>query len=197
MTLLELAQKRRSCYSLGNHIALTPQQITELVEQAVKQTPSAFNSQSARVLILLDEQHQRFWSLIKTALQKIVPPENFAPTEEKITGFSKAVGTLLFYEDWSAVEALQHRFPLYKDYFPTWAYQANGMLEYLIWLALAEQNIGANLQHYNGLIDDELARAFQVHGTWKLIAQMPFGNIIAPPAEKDFLPIDMRVRVCE
>ena len=197
MTLLELAQKRRSCYALGNHIALTPQQITELVEQAVRQTPSAFNSQSARVLILLDEQHQRFWHLIKTALQKIVPPENFTPTEEKITGFSKAVGTLLFYEDWSAVEDLQRRFPLYKDYFPTWAYQANGMLEYLIWLALTEQNIGASLQHYNGLIDDEIARSFQVHSTWKLVAQMPFGNVVAPSQEKDFLPIDMRVRVCE
>lgn len=197
MTLLELAQKRRSCYALGNHIALTPTQITELVEACVKQAPSAFNAQSARVLIVLDEQHQRFWHLIKTALQKIVPPENFAPTEEKITGFSKAVGTLLFYEDWFAVEALQRRFPLYKDSFPIWAYQSNGMLEYLIWLALAEQNIGANLQHYNGLIDDEIARAFQVHGTWKLVAQMPFGNVVSPPQEKDFLPPNMRVRVCE
>lgn len=197
MTLLELAQKRRSCYALGNHIALTPPQITELVEACVKQAPSAFNAQSARVLILLDEQHQRFWHLIKTALQKIVPPENFAPTEEKITGFSKAVGTLLFYEDWLAVEALQRRFPLYKDSFPIWAYQSNGMLEYLIWLALAEQNIGANLQHYNGLIDDEIARSFQVHSTWKLVAQMPFGNVVSPPKEKDFLPPNMRVRVCE
>ena len=197
MTLLELAQKRRSCYALGNHIALTPSQITGLVECAVKQTPSAFNSQSARVLILFNQQHQRFWHLIKTALQKIVPPENFTPTEEKITAFSKAVGTLLFYEDWSAVETLQRRFPLYKEHFPTWAYQANGMLEYLVWLALADKNIGANLQHYNGLIDDEIARAFQVPGTWKLVAQMPFGNIIVPPQEKDFLPLDMRVRVCE
>ncbi len=195
MTLLDLAQKRRSCYALTNKIPLTEKQLVNIVQTAVKHAPSAFNSQSARVLVLLDEKHRTFWKLTENELKKIVPPQNWAQTAEKITAFAQACGTLLFFEDWTIVENLQNRFPTYKDNFPIWAYQANGMLEYLIWTALAEQNIGASLQHYNPLVDGAVRRTFNVPAAWKLVAQMPFGGIARPPAEKDFLPLDARVIV--
>lgn len=193
MTLLELAQKRRSCYNLTNQIPLSQAQLVELVQTAVKHAPSAFNSQSARVLALLADKHHTFWQLALQELKKIVPPENFAPTAEKIAAFDAAYGTLLFFEDWTTVENLQARFPTYKDNFPIWAYQANGMLEYLVWTALAERNIGASLQHYNPLVDKAVARVFRVPPSWKLVAQMPFGQVAQPPAGKDFLPLEARV----
>lgn len=195
MTLLDLAQKRRSCYNLTNQIPLSQAQLVALIQMAVKHAPSAFNSQSSRVLVLLDEKHRTFWELTENELKKIVPPENWAQTAEKITAFAKAYGTLLFFEDWTVVENLQTRFPAYKDNFPIWAYQANGMLEYLIWTALAEQNIGASLQHYNPLVDAAVQHTFNVPAGWKLVAQMPFGEITQPPAEKEFLPLDSRVIV--
>ena len=195
MTLLDLAQKRRSCYALNNQIPLTEEQLTDLVQTAVKHAPSAFNSQSSRVLILLGEKHHAFWQLARNELKKIVPPDNWAPTQEKIAAFDKAHGTLLFFEDWTVVENLQMRFAAYKDNFPIWAYQANGMLEYLIWTALAEQGIGASLQHYNPLVDRAVQQKFNVPATWKLVAQMPFGTVTEPPAAKEFLPLSSRMRV--
>ncbi len=195
MTLLDLIQQRRSCYALTNKIPLTEEQLVTLVQTAVKHAPSAFNSQSSRVLILLNEKHHAFWRLTSEALQKIIPPEKFAPTAEKMTAFDKAFGTLLFFEDWTVVEELQARFPTYADNFPIWAYQANGMLEYIIWTALAEQKIGASLQHYNPLVDEFVRREFNVPAAWKLVAQMPFGETVSAPEEKTFLPLEPRIRV--
>ena len=195
MTLLDLVQKRRSCYALTDKIPLSQAQLVNLVKQAVKHAPSAFNSQSSRVLVLLENKHHAFWQLTSEALQKIVPPNAWAATQAKIDSFDKAYGTILYFEDWAVVENLQKRFAAYKDNFPVWAYQANAMLEYLIWTALAENQIGASLQHYNPLVDEAVRRTFNVPDSWKLVAQMPFGEVIAAPEAKEFLPLAPRVRV--
>ena len=190
----KILQKRSSRYALTNECPISDKALTALVEQAVKITPSAFNSQGARVVLLLGEKHQQFWQLTKDALKKIVPPEKFAPTQEKITSFAAAYGTILFFEDWPTVEALQQKFPTYKDNFPLWAYQSNGMLELVVWTALAQAGIGASLQHYNPLVDEAVQQAFNIPKTWKLLAQMPFGVSVGPDVEKTFLP-QSRLRV--
>jgi len=51
------------------------------------------------------------------------------------------------------------------------------MLQYAIWVALREYGFGANLQHYNPLIDQEVKENFNIPTSWNLIAQMPFGAI--------------------
>ena len=116
-------------------------------------------------------------------------------TIEKIKTFSVGLGTVLFFEDASTVESLQKKFPLYAENFPKWSLESNGMLQYMIWLALSEKNIGASLQHYNPLIDDEVKLAFDLPGHWQLLAQMPFGSIERPADEKSFLPMDERLKI--
>ena len=49
-------------------------------------------------------------------------------------------------------------------------------------------------QHYNPLIDDEVKTEWNVPANWKLIAQMPFGNPTAAPGEKEFQPLEERVK---
>ena len=56
-----------------------------------------------------------------------------------------------------------------------------------MWTALAEQGIGASLQHYNPLIDDAIHNAFDLPAEWQLRAEMPFGSIEAPAGNKDYL----------
>ena len=72
-------------------------------------------------------------------------------------GFAQAKGTILFYEDQDVVKGLQEQFPLYADNFPIWSEQGHGIALYATWLALAEKNIGMNVQHYNPLVDAQLA----------------------------------------
>ncbi|MBS4773662.1 MAG: nitroreductase family protein [Proteobacteria bacterium] len=190
---IELLKKRRSIYHLGPTPPLAEAEISRLIKEAVKYTPSAFNSQSARAVILFGQQSKKLWQIVHDTLQKIVPADKFAPTAQKIASFAAGNGTVLFFDDTNTVKALQEQFPLYQDNFPVWAEQANGMAQLSVWTALAEAGIGASLQHYNPLIDDEVKKEWQLPQEWKLIAQMPFGSIEAPAGDKTFIPIEERV----
>lgn len=188
-------ENRRSIYSISKEPVVSDDIIEEVVEYAVKHTPSAFNSQSARVVLLLGEQHDRLWDITKEALRKRVPADKFAPTEQKINSFRNGYGTVLFFEDSSVVESLQKQFPSYKDNFPIWAQHSNGMLQYVIWTALGVEGFGASLQHYTELIEADVEKEWNLPTEWKLIAQMPFGKPTAEPAEKQFQPLDERIKV--
>lgn len=193
--LLGLIEKRRSIYSLGDEEVLSQDEIVNTVQQAVKYCPSSFNSQSARVVVLFGSNHKKLWNIVLSELKKVAPASTLENTEKKIASFAKGYGTILFFEDMDVVKNLQEKFPLYADNFPKWSLQSNGMLEYLIWIALAEQNVGASLQHYNPLIDEEVRKTWKLPESWMLLAEMPFGNIEAPAGEKSFLPIEDRVKV--
>lgn len=186
---------RRSFYSISKESAVSEDRIKEIIDHAVKHTPSAFNSQSARVILLLGKHHDRLWDLVMSALRKLVPADKFGPTEEKIDSFKNGYGSILYFEDMSIVEGLQKQFVLYKDNFPVWSQQSSGMLQFVIWTALAEEDLGASLQHYNEVIEAEVKKEWNIPDSWKLIAQMPFGKPTAAPDEKQFLPIEDRVKV--
>ena len=51
-TFLTDIQKRRSIYGLSAESTLSDQELQSLVETAVRHAPSAFNSQSSRVVLL-------------------------------------------------------------------------------------------------------------------------------------------------
>ena len=192
---LKSISRRRSIYNLGNKLPISDSELIKEMEDAVRNTPSAFNSQSARVVLLLKDNHQKLWNIVKETLKRSIPAEKFAPTEAKINSFAAAYGTILYFEEEKTIQKLQQDFPLYKENFPVWGQQANGMLQFVIWTMLAEQNIGASLQHYNPLIDDEVKKTWSLPQRWKLIAQMPFGSMTAPAGDKTFLPIEERLRI--
>lgn len=48
---IEFLKKRRSIYAIGKNIELNNEEITELIEGAVKNSPTAFNSQTVRAVI--------------------------------------------------------------------------------------------------------------------------------------------------
>ena len=186
---------RRTFYGISKERVVSDERIKEVIEHAVKHTPTAFNSQSARVILLLDKQHDKLWDITMEALRKVVPADNFKPTEDKINSFKSGYGTVLFFEDNSIVESLQEQFPLYKDNFPIWSQQGSGMHQYVIWTALQIEGFGASLQHYNELIQTEIKKEWNVPSNWKLIGQMPFGKPTAEPGEKQYQPLDERIKI--
>lgn len=186
---------RRSIYSISKEQIVSNEKIQEVIEAAVQHTPSAFNSQSGRVLLLLGEQHDKLWDITKEALRKIVPENAFAPTEEKINSFKSGYGTVLFFEDETIIKDLQRQFPLYKDNFPTFSHHSSGMLQYVVWTGLEAEGLGASLQHYGNLIEEQVLQEWNVPSTWKLIAQLPFGKPTAEPGVKEFKPLEERIKV--
>jgi predicted oxidoreductase (fatty acid repression mutant protein) len=186
---------RRTFYSISKKIEVSDSRIKEIIDHAVKYTPSAFNSQSSRVVLLLGNHHDQLWNMVKNALRKLVPADKFGSTEEKVNSFQSGYGTVLFFEDMSVIEGLQKQFTLYKDNFPVWSQQSSGMHQFVIWTALEEEGLGASLQHYNEVIEADVKKEWKIPDNWKLIAQMPFGKPTASPDEKQFLPIEGRVKV--
>ncbi len=186
---------RRTFYGISKETVTTDEVIKEVIEHAVKHTPSSFNSQSARVVLLLEKHHDKLWDITKEALRKIVPAEQFGPTEDKINSFRNGYGTVLFFEDNSVVESLQKQFATYKDNFPIWSQQSSGMHQYVIWTALEIEGFGASLQHYNELIEAEVKKEWNIPANWKLIAQMPFGKPTTQPDEKQFQPLEERIKI--
>jgi uncharacterized protein len=187
---------RRTHYTISNEPVTGDQRIEEIVNAAVQHVPSSFNSQSARVVVLLGSQHERLWDLTKEELRKIVPAENFAVTETKIdNSFRSGYGSILFFEDQGTIEGLQEKFPLYRENFPVWSLQSSGMLQFAIWVAMEAEGWGASLQHYNPVIDNAVKTTWGIDPNWKLIAQMPFGKPIAEPAPKAYLPLAQRVNL--
>lgn len=64
-----------------------------------------------------------------------------------------------------------------------------------MWTALEQEGLGANLQHYNPLIDAKIASTWNVDPTWSLKAQLVFGKPAGEPGEKSFKPLEERVFV--
>lgn len=190
----EAIKARRTFYGLSKEIDVSEDRIKEIVGEAVNHTPSAFNSQSSRVVVLFGEQSDKLWNITKDTLRKTVSAENFAPTEERINGFANGYGTILYFEDQSVIKGLQEQFASYTENFPIWSNQSSGMLQHVIWTALVAEGLGASLQHYNPLIDAEVTQTWQLPGEWKLIAQMPFGKPTFIPGDKEIMPQSDRMK---
>lgn len=183
---LEVLKKRRTIYGINKDYVISNEEIQEIIAEAMKFTPSAFNSQSSRAILLLGKESDKLWDITMEVLRKIVPAEAFASTEEKINGFKAGYGTVLFFEDQAVIQGLQEQFALYKDNFPVWSLQSAGMLQFVVWTTLEEQGFGASLQHYSELIAEEVKKAWDVPDSWKLNAQMPFGKPVVLPDPKQF-----------
>lgn len=195
-TLHQLTEQRRSIYALGNQLPVSNDAIVKLVEHAILHTPSSFNSQSTRIMVLFGDEHHKLWELTEDILRGIVDnDEQFASTKQKIDSFKAGAGTVLFFEDHKAIQALQEQAPLYADKFPIWAQHTNAMHQYVIWTALASIDVGASLQHYNPIIDDKVAETWAVDKDWELVAQMVFGTIEQLAGDKTFEPLDKRLKV--
>ncbi len=186
---------RRTYYGISKESVVSDERIKEIIEHTVKHTPSAFNSQSTRIVLLLRNHHDKLWDITKEALRKIVPPEQFSSTEDKINSFRNGYGTILFFEDNTVIQSLQKQFELYKDNFPIWAQQSNGMHQFVLWTALEIEGFGVSLQHYNELIENEVKKEWGIPENWKLVAQMPFGKPTANPGEKEIQPLENRIKI--
>ncbi|GIJ82057.1 hypothetical protein Asppvi_000560 [Aspergillus pseudoviridinutans] len=200
-TLIELAKARRTIYKLGKNSPVPDSKIEELVNAAIQHIPSSFNTQSTRLVVLLHAEHERLWEIvIDTFMQLVqsgaVPEATWKnQTLPKLQGMKNGVGTILFYEDPAHIKPFSEKFATYKEHFQPWAEHSNAMHQYFLWTALESLGFGANLQHYNPLIDGPVAKQWDIPSDWRLIAQLVFGSPEGEPGEKTQKPIEERVKI--
>lgn len=60
----KLQETRRTIYALGKELPVSNEEVVALVEKAMKEAPSAFNSQSSRAVVLFGAESEAFWNEI-------------------------------------------------------------------------------------------------------------------------------------
>lgn len=94
LTLTEAIVNRRTYYAINKELPISDDRVVELVKFAITNVPSAFNSQSARLVVLFKNEHEKFWDLVLEALRAIVPAEQFPASEQRIGGFKAGYGSV-------------------------------------------------------------------------------------------------------
>ncbi|KAJ5089068.1 Nitroreductase [Penicillium argentinense] len=146
---------------------------------------SAFNSQTTRIIVCLKKEHEKVWDITKEVLLNRIGAERFQKIAPKLNGFQAAYGTIL----------LLSPFASYAEHFKAWSEHTSGMHQLMAWVALEAEGFGANLQHYNAIIDEKVAAAFNVPDTWKLCSQLVFGVPEGDaPAPKEKKPLKELMR---
>lgn len=194
-TFTDTLKNRRSIYHLGRNVSLSNEELTALIKEAIKESPTAFNAQSTRAVILFGDAHEKLWKITEEALRPLTPAEAFPNTQNKLASFKNGYGTVLFFKDTDVVKGLQEQFELYADNFPDWSEQSNGIATANTWVALVDKGLGANLQHYNPVIDEAVAKEWNIPSNWKLRSQLVFGSPETPAGEKEYMNDADRFRV--
>lgn len=194
---IEAITLRRTYYNIGKDDNLNPTEIEQVIKTALSTTPSAFNIQSTRIVLLLGNHHAHLWEIVKQTLKEIVPPERFERTEQKINNdFAAGSGTILFFEDGDLVKVQKRTMPTYADKADEYSTQTSAMHQFVVWTMLRQLGYGASLQHYNPLIDKAVTHEWRLPESWQLMAQMPFGIPLQEPAERvQMKPLEERLLV--
>ncbi|MED4126638.1 nitroreductase [Shouchella miscanthi] len=179
-------ENRRSIYVLSKDTVQGDSDILNLIELSIRSLPTNEHALSARMVLLLHDEHDAFWQLTQERMKSIMDYADFTDTQAKLEMFEHAYGTILFFDD-------QETFS--TTYTKSIAGQYNGMLQYLIWVTLETKGFGASLQHYNPMINEAIKKRWDLPNNWNLVAQMPFGRPHEYPNPKEINPLKDRVIV--
>ncbi|XBW37369.1 hypothetical protein QEN19_002949 [Hanseniaspora menglaensis] len=179
-TILKAIAARRTIYSLKPELpsGVTIEKVQEITQAILKDTPSAFNSQPNKVVILTGEAHKQVWNQVVEA----IPTEDGKRRPQSAA--DEAFGTIIFLTDDAVTKGLQEGFPAWAAAFPDFAVTSNGGVQISTWTALSQlPGFGAHLQHYNflkGFLGDKIGE------NWTVQAQLVFGSKVAEAGEKSY-----------
>ncbi|KAL9618687.1 MAG: hypothetical protein Q9160_006654 [Pyrenula sp. 1 TL-2023] len=194
--LLSAAAHRRTHYAITNTSPIPDSRIRSIVETTILNVPSAFNTQSTRILILFKADHERLWDIVAEELRPHVKDDDAWNNHSlpRLQGFRGGYATVIFLEDPPSLTSITQG--PYADKAPAWSEQTNAMHQYLVWLALDAEGLGGNLQHYNPLIDEKVKKTWGLPSEWEVKAQLvvgaPKGGMPPGKAKKE---VAERVRV--
>lgn len=177
MNFNQLLDTRRSVYMLKNTSKINDNDLLNLLYENLKKAPSAFNTQPVFAVIASKEQHKFVWDSVSNALEKILSTEQFKKTKAKLKVFENAYGTILLFKNTNDIEDIKKAYPGFANRQDFWGEQSFGIAAYTIWLTLADLGLGANMQHYDPLLDAAIEKEFKIPKGYVLEAEIVYGDI--------------------
>ena len=178
---LNAIANRRTIYNLDPTLPQNVyiENIRDVVQSILKNTPTALNSQENRAIILTGGAHKKLWD----AVIKAIPGENGKkrPTSAR----DEAYGCVIFFTEQDTVKKFQADYPAAADAFPVAAAATTGAAQINSWTALETMGLGCHLQHYNDAVKAALGDL--VPAAWTVNSQLCFGNTVMQPGEKTFI----------
>ena len=192
MDYVKTVAARHSAYMLDDNLkeaGVSQLDVLDTLRAVASNVPSSYNTQSVRMFVLFGEDHKKLWAMVEDILRaKVDDDKKFKRTEAKLRSLAKGAGTVLFYELDSLTDEVIESNPKYAGQMRTWAEHGNAMAQYASWLAFYDLGLGANIQHYNPIIDDRVKETFSIPDGYRLVAQMVFGRVTYEGDRKDKVP---------
>ncbi|KAJ7717364.1 Nitroreductase-like protein [Mycena maculata] len=189
---------RRTNRTITPKSSIPDEKLEAIVKACVLHSPTPFNIQSSRAVLVTGAANARLWKLVADSLETAFEGDMRTTALARVAAYSAGYGSVLFFEDQKVIDEITEKMPFFTKHFPVWSTNATGMLQHAVWTAFSLEGLGASLQH-NGAYSDELVaeilKTFSLPSTWTSTAIMPFGDPAAPPTEKDFGAIEDRVKI--
>jgi predicted oxidoreductase (fatty acid repression mutant protein) len=93
---LAAVKGRRTYYPLKKESPIPDEKIQQIVGDAILHAPTSFNSQASRAVLLLKDEHDKLWDIVKDSLKAVVSEEQYKVTEQKLNMFQGAYGTVSY-----------------------------------------------------------------------------------------------------
>lgn len=182
---LKAIASRRSIYSIANESTISNARIQEILTESIKHSPSSFNNQAQRVVLLVGAEHQKLWDIADEHVKEVLP-QAYDGLKDRIAGYKAGYGSVMFFEDGETLKPFISKNPGFP--FGQWGDHSQGMLQIHVWDSFGLEGLGANLQHYNFMpgFQEKIKRQWDLPLAWDLKAQMPFGKPTGSPKPKDF-----------
>lgn len=95
LTVGEAFKNRGSLHSLSDDVEIPDARVQDIVRDAILHSPTAFNSQSGRAVVLVKAEHKKFWDMAHDVANGSVPPQVFEMVfGPRIKMFRAAYGTV-------------------------------------------------------------------------------------------------------
>ena len=87
--------KRRTIYELKNESPISDDRIQDILKHALLHVPSAFNSQTTRIVLLVKEEHIKLWQIVKHIIKAKVPAEAWPTSKQRLSKFQAGYATVI------------------------------------------------------------------------------------------------------
>jgi len=193
---------RRTVYGLNDKSPVSDDRILEIIKGVMNTTPSSYNTQPGRIVVLLGAPHKKLWDITMEIGLPMIKAHAGEDAEKAMSGtfnaFKGAYGSILFFEDNDAVKKAGETHKAAAHMFPQFSEHSDAMAQIQIWTALELEGFGANLQHMQAFsaVEAAIKKEWSLPESYTLKANMNFGGMAQDqPPKPDKLPFEETIKV--